>query len=80
MMASTKFDFKDVPDNLRLIREIKEPLAKTKGKLMPTYRAFVDTVGRHWLNYRVEFVEKAHSSMRTLVNTTYNKMEEYNHD
>ena len=77
--AETKFEFKDGAKNLQLMSSMKDEIAETKIKSFPTWLYFLRTFGKHWINYREDFLTngKADGILKTTINNLYDDLEDH---
>ena len=76
--AETKFEFKDGANNLRLMSSMKDEIAVTKIRGLPTWQFFARTYGKHWINFREDFltIGKADGILKTTINNLYDDLED----
>ena len=79
--AETKFEFKDGAKNLQLISSMKDEIAVTKIKSLPTWVYFSRTFGKHWINHREDFLGngKVDGILKQTINTLYDDLEDHEH-
>lgn len=78
MKTDTTFDFLDGAENLRVVQKMKAPCQKgVKGRALPSWIAFVNAVGKHWINTRNDFVGIVPITARATVNCIYDELQDY---
>ena len=78
--AETKFEFKDGAKNLQLMSSMKDEIESgTKIRGLPNWVYFSRTFGKHWINYREDFLTngKADGILKTTINNIYDDLEDH---